>query len=1551
MNSHQYMNSQAFGSYPGTISDIPLGASNFGHGHSIDSNMESPVIDLSRYEEEGEEPLDFDRPSKRPKLDTPFVQSPLPQFEAGEHIDPVSVYSTHRHSMVDEVYPSDGEKAPWSFCFPLGGQGTGYFAPSSALNAAEMQPSITTPPLPMPARPQRSCPPRSSPTMMPEPADLTELMTVPAIPYTNDAPATAPKTGDGGSHQEDIMNDQAIMQGFYDCVHVSQNESNSARQPLRPYLSQQPGLELLSNAFSAVLEQRQANSRIMQPSTFKPPPRVTITDPRREAWLRELANHEVPLRKLSRTIPHGVRGRVLLEQCLNKNIPLARAIWLVKCVGANEIRAFKRKGTAAAVANNLEAKWIRDWTISIQQFLEVTIQNPEDDPLERNKSYAAAGGEDGSLKFFWEKLTRYRPLYLTIYYRTASTNLMDKQAQNSNAGDILKPLIESLQSLVRSFTLSCPSSFVIPLSWPKCQNTLRPCFDSSPSTETAILAQLCERNERLIVPNNEPYGSPRPRRSASQMLMNTLDSMWYINNFFETSSKCLEFDMSHNALVSHILVWASSPLRHGKFRVFVAIRLLRRWAREGVDLDKAFIAFFSNKSLLLASLKLPKIYQIMAELVRSQSITVGKFFEWLLARGGIDRRDSPNNIPLLPEVDFILHIPSRRLPDHVNNLRNILMKKIGVTPNAELAQICQMKFALQMRYPQIFLDKAASPSPRTTAALDYSKMAWAVRSELAQWLRDQVLIRLRAGPEHRRRHRKRKVPPPQPVYCELSLTEYLEMRDIFERIGDISMMADVLDVMPYSTNPRVLASTIDTINYNFETLTAIGATKPLFKAIADAYLTMPRNEPGIQDLIISLLDVAVHFPEEVTTIAVLRRDLVRYENKSTLSACSPVSEHAADVLNPTNPAFRVMLDQLLASGNIMDDTTMIRVFDLLIQKLENGESDIRLSPNEVAKYLAELRLFNHKMFDALMIKRVLRMLDPSHRKNLPGFLPPLVGVGCITFPSFFALVEASLDPTTQSNPALDGPNVRFDALRLLSTDQYETQEIPDAVSYRFKIALRDYLNNNCDDIISYIYAAMAEAYLKKADATSQELLKATLFPLLCDVVVRRSSGPQRGECLLKLFQKFPDGVQLLERVLDRLLGLESRRDPRYPVQEIFRILERINEVSVVFSVIKLRLFINSLDDDSKIAIVEPLFAAFEHDALSGSFRWIDIIPTLNTEIRKRMRQMAENKLLASLVLSPAVPELLLEDPYVDENSCISGLVYLSIIEELAPRTPFESASATSGNTLVEKMNILMQRAISLSIKLKKNVANSAATSGDRAPPTDASALGVWCYIILRFISIQRSTFTMDRGSKADLTDQTRLLITVCYIAFTPMIDILFSKSRDFTTTLPTQYSHLRRSLPDTWPSLRTYATDVAALLTDTIPNDARRQCARFLQDKCPFFLHPYLDPRLTYLFSPLPETQNLTAAFFQNPSNLSSLPPKSSPAPPNQQPPPLFNTTAVTNNFNSPLQNLRFQQAGRIIGPPPPRPWEMLQDPAPIAGVNDTALNLAYFGTRLTRAE
>ena len=190
-----------------------------------------------------------------------------------------------------------------------------------------------------------------------------------------------------GTHPEDRFSDHVIRHGYFDKTPTAQTETASAKSTIYPALKHKSGLAALSNVFMSILQQRKQIGLITAPSTFKPPPRVTLTDTKRENWLRDLANPAITLRKLSRTIPHGIRGKGLLEQCMNKKVPPERAVWLARCVGANEIRASKRKGVNGTFIVG-EVTWVREWTLNLERFLESIIFSFGDDEWRSKVMYA-----------------------------------------------------------------------------------------------------------------------------------------------------------------------------------------------------------------------------------------------------------------------------------------------------------------------------------------------------------------------------------------------------------------------------------------------------------------------------------------------------------------------------------------------------------------------------------------------------------------------------------------------------------------------------------------------------------------------------------------------------------------------------------------------------------------------------------------------------------------------------------------------------------------------------------------------------------------------------------------------------------------------------------------------------------------------------------------------------------------------------------------------------------------------------------------------------------
>jgi mediator of RNA polymerase II transcription subunit 12 len=61
-----------------------------------------------------------------------------------------------------------------------------------------------------------------------------------------------------------------------------------------------------------------------------------MSDAKRQTWFAELANPDVPLSKLGKSVPHGAKGHDLLDLLHTNNVAIPRAVWFLRVFGANE---------------------------------------------------------------------------------------------------------------------------------------------------------------------------------------------------------------------------------------------------------------------------------------------------------------------------------------------------------------------------------------------------------------------------------------------------------------------------------------------------------------------------------------------------------------------------------------------------------------------------------------------------------------------------------------------------------------------------------------------------------------------------------------------------------------------------------------------------------------------------------------------------------------------------------------------------------------------------------------------------------------------------------------------------------------------------------------------------------------------------------------------------------------------------------------------------------------------------------------------------------------
>ena len=98
------------------------------------------------------------------------------------------------------------------------------------------------------------------------------------------------------------------------------------------------------------------------------------------------------------------------------------------------------------------------------------------------------------------------------------------------------------------------------------------------------------------------------------------------------SGECLAVVNEHGVLVATVIEWASTRYRNRVDRVYIAVRLLRRWRKQGVSLDNPILIFLGQCSTLAGILR-ANVSKIVAELVRSSHFSISKYLQWLISRG------------------------------------------------------------------------------------------------------------------------------------------------------------------------------------------------------------------------------------------------------------------------------------------------------------------------------------------------------------------------------------------------------------------------------------------------------------------------------------------------------------------------------------------------------------------------------------------------------------------------------------------------------------------------------------------------------------------------------------------------------------------------------------------------------------------------------------------------------------------------------------------------------------------------------------------------------
>ncbi|KAI9848532.1 MAG: RNA polymerase II mediator complex subunit [Sclerophora amabilis] len=1496
--------------FNGGLSRPPAGASQPPHGRSSTLPRRiDPPIDLTNVRSRSssalmssstlvDSPVDIDAPARRKG----GRRSELQIFNGMENTRHRSD-SARRKPKATFEDPSEFTR-PANIRSPGGGKDE-----ISTTDEDSMAPG-TAPPMPKRFGQRR---PLAIPTRPRSPASSHPPRDTVVKPYVLDAPSFAPLLSPQnnadffpwtGQHPEDVLSEHAIKHGYFDKTQTPQNEYQSARPSIWPALKQKTGLQTLSSLFVSVLEQRQSQGRITAPSTFKPPPRVTLTDTKREAWLRDLANSAVPLRRLSRTIPHGIRGKILLEQCLSKNIPTGRAVWLAKCVGANELRAVKRKGANATFAMGNEVKWIRDWTVFVEQFMESIVGSVGSAEWKAKMIYAARFAAHlysenlldqehylrwvlasfkradlntlpvwvVNLRIYWKPLARNRK-----YGRELTESLLEKikLASAPENGDTLTQLVSVLWDLTTTLTAASPENFVNPQFWAKYGSILRSkAAESAPSIANA-LKTIEERNLKLTSKTMQR----NPSSIRVRRILRLLDDSASHTGPGELSTKIFEINRQEHFIIHMLLRWVSSPYREGLRRVYTTVRLIRRWKRLGAfDTDETILSCLSTDAFTACNRE--NLYLLISELIRSNDFSVGRYLQWLIARGALNKPHSLERDPC--EIRLLSQLPLSGVSEHVINLRRMLLSSIGVSVDQEDLQASQMKSQISKLAPELF-SPGEMQETNSEMCLDFqpenlSRLSRTVKCDLSRWIRRQVGQHVtkgeRIGPTNWRDLTI------ESGVSAITVAQFNLVRASLEQMQDFSILADVLKLVSNSANPLVLSSGADTLSYHFEVFSAIGALEEGFKGIFDRYQALEIRRPMDRCLLSSLKELAVRIPKARGTLQHLNRKLSQCDQKSTLVVSSPVSDHTTDILQTADADFGDEIEKLLSSGTSIDKPTLKRYFDMVTMRIQSSWGSSVSHSLGYSISLSRLRSFDEKSFDGFLRDWIGQVLRMEKRPPLGQIWTPLVVAECLNIATILSCLTVKPDAGSQVDDGPISASAASETLHFLVQRENNLLNTLDYDSYRFRLKQERFAKNCGLGILS-----IARMAIDNIDSSTPEdlvplLTETSLSSVLKDLLLHRTQevyrtllGPESKlshsslvhwkNIINKLLETSDDsGMNSHYFSVNRTYIITGNLEADVGVQ-VTTLVEKSDEMSLPFYQTKLLLMLKleesskaTTDDTSKGSLATTLLDAVQNtrnrdDSVSNSV-WIELVADLDEKIARRLCAQAEGRFLG--MLKSAKPLHSSDPPPLESlQSSESALgKYLTIIEIVTGR--FSHAVASNApSLLLDGLDALVQL-------LNPHDTRTGETADRSGAQKRSRIFSFWVTIVLRILVIHEPGYKNANGAPS--SHETRILTCLC------------------TILLHQEYSQICSFLPD---QLKNYVFDVTAWLADATAATATATAGG-----------------------------GRGRGRGEGGSNSAA------------RPPPPSSTTSLS-NF-------------------PIRHWEILSEPTPLMGENDTSLSLTLFG-------
>ncbi|KAI5305280.1 hypothetical protein KEM56_004829, partial [Ascosphaera pollenicola] len=999
-----------------------------------------------------------------------------------------------------------------------------------------------------------------------------------------------------GSHPEDVLSNDTITKGYQN-KEANYPEHGTSRSTIFKQIKQPSDLQILSAFLSSVIQSRQ-NTRVKSCPVHERPRRLALTDTKREAWLRELADSNVPMRKLRRNIPNGICARALFDQCLAKLIPLERAIWLAKTISGNEILGSRRASHTARHSHDIDIILMREWTSSAHQFLETVLTAPINESSHQRTVYAIQMcarllseklidrdlAADLYLQFLEESPVETLPLrslfliplmpYLTCCRDKAkrlASCFIDKHENICHWPAIYRHSIDNMHRFLRHWTKHGASGSSVPYEW-LAENKIFSSCSGNGCTVDCIIPDFLSRKTKGLVPKSPMEHSHNLTMHVMQILdASPLDIPALLNI-------CQQYSEDRNTLATILLKWASSTVRTGTVRTHVVASVLRKWAHANIDLNDlmtAVLPTMPSHSCLARS----GICHVISELVRSHSISISDYLTWILAR----HFNSDNFCAQAPlEIEILVNIPSSALPRFVWNLRNKVLAKFGFTVSEERQNIDRVRNYVRHRMPSLFGVIEADNSQEPGGSIDLRSQSRTVKTNVAVWLRDTFCGK---GPKS--------VPPHGTDHgsqtSAFTVSELLEVRSVLEQLEDLPMLADVLEHVSLSQDSKLLTVGLKTLSYHLKSFLAIGVASELFAKLSSGIAELLDSEGSSCDFLGPYLSIAAELSIDQSMLPFFRE--ISSGIRSSLENTCFNEPHISSFDTINSPSWYEVKDSFRTP---VDSPTVNTLLDRLCTQSVSSVFAIGHDEERILYTVYNLRLSNPKHFDQSVKEWMLRDLSSPTNSRIFCALPVLVSLGVVTLPSFFALVKKVYAAEKVQWSSVDVSCFLQSSLLVLTHDMKAPPVFNDALAYSFEKSRQEFLESNAENVLSFLDLA----YTHPAIFSDSEgrLTYENVVNLVYELLLRSPSSVRT------VFETFSSGQMITSTAIGQLLGCQNTEG----LGAVKETIEKLETFTAELCSKRAKFLIeHEKDDRARHSMEEVLLRAFLRREYTGASPKID----------------------------------------------------------------------------------------------------------------------------------------------------------------------------------------------------------------------------------------------------------------------------------------------------------------------------------------------------------